>query len=91
MKRKKQKARKPNALNAAERKERFAPEKVLASWRDAIQALPHMTEEELEEAIVVEQKRPVNEQRGDIIMRFKRRQITLRMKRELKELSDGAA
>lgn len=61
----------------------FPPEKVLKDWRELIQAIPLMDEEELKAALNVEVS---GERRKDFIIRLHRRYNKLRSERELEEL-----
>lgn len=65
-----------------EREGRYKPETVLANWRELMEALPHMNEDELELAL---KKELDGERRADFIRRLHRKFNKLRSERELEE------
>jgi len=66
-------------------REQYAPLVVLANWRELLQALPNMNEEELKAALATEVGRHKPERRGDFIKRLYTRYNRLRAERELAE------
>jgi len=64
-------------------KKSYPPDRVLADWRELIQALPHMDEQELKAALDHESS---GARRKDFITRLHRRYNKLRGERELEEL-----
>lgn len=63
-------------------RERYSPKRVLANWRELMEALPHMNEKELKAALEEEVS---GERRKDFMMRIHRRYNKLRSERELEE------
>lgn len=63
-------------------RERYAPERVLENWRNVIEALPHMNEDELQEALEEEVE---TKKRADVIRRLHARYTKVRQERELQE------
>lgn len=61
----------------------YKPEKVLATWRELMQAIVHMTEAELLAALKEEASR--QDKRPDIIERLHRKYTRIRQERELQE------
>lgn len=64
----------------------YRPRRVLNTWREVMQALPHMNEKELRAAINVEKEKPSEEQRKDILLRLHRRYCVVRQDREMEEI-----
>lgn len=64
-------------------RKKYTPEKVLENWRELLEALPHMNEEELRVAVEAEAS---GARRKDFIIRLHRRYNKLRSERELEEI-----
>jgi hypothetical protein len=64
------------------REERYAPARVLENWKEMMEALPYMNEDELLACLKRELK---GERRKDFIVRLHRRYTKLRSERELEE------
>jgi len=64
-------------------KGKYTPEKVLENWRELLEALPHMDEDELKAALDAEVS---GARRKDFIVRLHRKYNKLRSERELEEM-----
>lgn len=63
-------------------RERYSPARVLSNWRELVEAIPHMNEDELRVALDHEVH---GEKRQDFIVRLHRRYTKVRQERELEE------
>lgn len=66
-------------------RERYLPETVMSNWRELMEAIPNMNEDEVAAALSLEVKRPKGDRRGDFIIRLHRKLTKLRAERELAE------